>query len=90
MNLKRVIMETVDNRASLFELKEIYKYKDLIEASDMNVIKEVICKTDDQSESLHQEFMKLVADEVDHQINKEEFAILKDKLILKMKAYLVG
>jgi hypothetical protein len=81
-------METVDNRASLFELKEIYKYKDLINASDMAVIKEVICKAGEESEELHQAFMKLVADEVDHQLNKAEFEVLKDKLISEMKAYL--
>ena len=81
-------METIDNRASLFELKEIYKYKDLIDANDMVVIKEVICKTDEQSTNLHQAFLKLVADEVDHQINKTEFVALKDELIVKMKTYL--
>ncbi len=69
-------MEAVDNRASLFELDEIYKYKDLIEATDKAIIKEVICKTDDQSVALHQEFLKLVADEVDHQLNKAEFTII--------------
>ena len=83
-------MEVIDNRASLFELDEIYKYKDLIEDGDMNVIKEVICKSDEKSDSLHQEFLKLVADEVDHSINKAEFALQKDKLIAKMEAYLAS
>lgn len=81
-------METIDNRASLFELKEIFKYKDLIDANDMAVIKEVICKAEDQSDALHHEFLKLVADEVDHQLNKAEFTIKKDELITEMKAYL--
>jgi hypothetical protein len=81
-------MEAIDNRASLFELKEIYKYKDLIDANDMNVIKEVICKTDEQSDSLHQDFLKIVADEVDHSINKAEFTIQKGKLIAEMLVYL--
>ena len=83
-------MEAIDNRASLFELKEIYKYKDLIDADDMTVIKEVICKTDEQSDRLHQQFLKLVADEVDHQLNKTEFTVLKDKLIVEMKNYLAN
>jgi hypothetical protein len=81
-------MEAIDNRASLFELKEIYKYKDLIDINDMAVIKEVVCKTDEQSVDLHQEFLKLVADEVDHSINKAEFTVLKNELITKMEKYL--
>jgi hypothetical protein len=83
VNQNNIQMEAIDNRASLFELKEIYKYKDLIDANDMNVIKEVICKTDEQSDSLHQDFLKIVADEVDHSIT-----IQKGKLIAEMLVYL--
>jgi hypothetical protein len=32
--------------------------------------------------------MKLVADEIDHELNKSEFSEEKKKLIGKMKAYL--
>jgi hypothetical protein len=81
-------METIDNRASLTELDEIYKYKNLIELSDKDVIRKIIFKGDVRSKSLYADFIKLVADEVDHLLNKAEFAEEKKKLIGKMKAYL--
>ena len=81
-------MEKIDNRAALFELDEIYKYKDLIEATDKAVIKEIICLGDEESENLHQDFIKLVALEVDHELTKDEFYDLKDELIFEMKKYL--
>jgi len=81
-------METVDNRASLIELDEIYKYKNLIELSDKDIIKKIIFKGDAKSKNLYSDFIKLVADEVDHQLNKAEFAEEKKRLIGKMKAYL--
>ena len=81
-------METVDNRASLIELDEIYKYKNLIELSDKDVIKKIIFKGDAKSKNLYSDFIKLVADEVDHQLNKAEFPEEKKRLIGKMKAYL--
>ena len=81
-------METIDNRASLIELDEIYKYKNLIELSDKDVIRKIIFKGDMRSKGLYSDFIKLVADEVDHQLNKAEFAEAKKKLIGKMKAYL--
>lgn len=81
-------METIDNRASLIELDEIYKYKNLIELSDKDVIKKVIFKGDARSKDLYSDFIKLVADEVDHQLNKAEFAEEKKRLIGRMKAYL--
>ena len=81
-------MEAIDNRASIFELNEIYKYKDLIDANDKLVIKEIICSIDEQSKSLHTEFLNLVAMEVDHELNKAQFTELKDKLIVKMKQHL--
>ena len=81
-------METIDNRASLHELEEIYKYKDLIESSDRDIIKQIIFDVNEQSTSLYNEFLKLVADEIDHSINKAEFKVLKDSLIVKMTGYL--
>jgi hypothetical protein len=81
-------METIDNRASLTELDEIYKYKNLIELSDKDVIRKIIFKGDVRSKSLYADFIKLVTDEVDHLLNKAEFAEEKKKLIGKMKAYL--
>ena len=81
-------IETVDNRASLIELDEIYKYKNLIELSDKDIIKKIIFKGDAKSKNLYSDFIKLVADEVDHQLNKAEFAEEKKRLIGKMKAYL--
>lgn len=81
-------MEIVDKRSNLFELDEIYKYKDLIERADRDVIKEIIYNGDKQSIGFYNEFLKLVAQEIDHQLNKTEFANLKNKLIADMKAYL--
>jgi hypothetical protein len=81
-------METIDNRASLTELDEIYKYKNLIELSDKDVIRKIIFKGDLRAKSLYDDFLKLVADEVDHQLNKTEFSEEKKMLIGKMKAYL--
>ncbi len=81
-------MEVIDKRSNLFELDEIYKYKNLIDSSDRATIKEIIYADDEQSSLLYNDFIKLVADEVDHQLNKAEFSELKDKLIIKMKEHL--
>lgn len=81
-------MDTIDNRSSIFELEEIYKYKDLIELEDKEIIKRIICDINEGSNDLHKEFLRLVAQEVDHKLNKSEFKVLKDKLIRDMKAYL--
>jgi len=81
-------MEKVDNRSSLFELDEIYKYKDLIELDDKETIKAIICDARESSNTLYGEFLSLVAQEVDHELNKSEFKELKDKLIKDMKACL--
>jgi len=83
-------MDTVDNRDRLFELEEIYKYKDLIEATDKLVIKEVICSLKPEAKELHQNFLNLVADEVDHQLNKDAFKAKKDALISDMQTFLKG
>ncbi len=82
-------METVvDKTAYLFELGEIYKFKDLIEITDKAVIKEIIIDGDKQSMSFYHEFIKLVAMEVDHTLNKNQFRDLKNKLIAEMKKHL--
>ncbi|NQX98855.1 MAG: hypothetical protein HRT73_13405 [Flavobacteriales bacterium] len=81
-------METVDNRSSLFELNEIYKYKDLIGLEDKETIKAIICSKKEESNTLHKEFLSLVVQEVEHNLNKTEFKVLKDKLIKEMKVYL--
>ena len=82
-------METVvDKSAYFFELGEIYKFKDLIEITDKAIIKEIIVDGDKQSMTYYHEFIKLVAMEVDHTLNKKQFKDLKDKLIADMKKYL--
>ncbi|MEJ6735707.1 MAG: hypothetical protein QNK84_01535 [Flavobacteriales bacterium] len=81
-------METVDNRSSIFELEEIYKYKDLIELEDKETIKAIIFDTSELSNTLHNEFLRMVEQEVDHKLNKTEFKVLKDKLMRDMKAHI--
>lgn len=81
-------METIDNRSKIYELEEIYKYKDLIEITDRDIIKEIIFDRDEQSTVFYNEFMKLVAMEVDHELNKNQFTELKEELIFEMKKYL--
>ncbi|OFY98921.1 MAG: hypothetical protein A3K10_05720 [Bacteroidetes bacterium RIFCSPLOWO2_12_FULL_31_6] len=82
-------METVvDKSAYLFELGEIYKFKDLIEIMDKAIIKEIIVDGDEQSMAYYKEFIRLVAMEVAHELNKTEFSKLKNKLIADMKKHL--
>jgi len=81
-------MEVVNKKGSIFELEEIYKYKSLIDVKDKAVIKRVIIDGDEACISFYQDFMELVAKEVDHTLNKTQFKELKDKLVLDMKAYL--
>jgi len=83
-------METVDNRAKVFELEEIYKYKDLIEITDKEIIKKIIFRGDEAGDELYGEFITLVTNEVDHQLNKKEFNDLKNELISRMSKYLAG
>ena len=83
-------METVDKRGVLFELEEIYKYKDLIEKSDKSTIQEIIYKGDEQAMALYNEFMTLVGKEVDHELNKVEFILKKDELVGAMKDHLAS
>jgi len=81
-------METIDNRESIFELEEIYKYKDLIEQEDKNIIKAIICNSSKESNALHKEFLRIVYQEVDHKLTKVEFKVLKTKLMKDMKAHI--
>ncbi|MBL4652973.1 MAG: hypothetical protein JKY53_08945 [Flavobacteriales bacterium] len=81
-------METVDNRSSLYELDEIFKYKNLIDASVTQIIKEIICIESEIAEGYYVQFIKLVSQEVDHQLNKTQFTELKDKLINEMRQHL--
>ncbi|MBL4624362.1 MAG: hypothetical protein JKY42_04390 [Flavobacteriales bacterium] len=83
-------METIDNRVIICELDEIFKYKNLIDSSDNLVIKEIIFDGEQQSKKFYADFIKLVANEVDHLVNKAEFGILKEKLIAEMKQYLAN
>ena len=46
------MIETVDNRAQLAELDEIYKYKDLIVIADKDTIRKIIFKGDKKSNPL--------------------------------------
>jgi hypothetical protein len=81
-------MEVVDKKGSLFELEEIYKYKSLIDVKDKAVIKRVIIDGDETCIAFYQDFMELVAKEVDHTLNKAQFKEQKDVLVGNMKAYL--
>jgi len=81
-------MEAIDKRDRFYELEEIYKYKDLISLSDKNVLKLAIYDGDDKCTSFYNEFLKLVAKEYDHQLNKAEFAPLKEKLIQEIQEYI--
>ncbi|MFB0923987.1 MAG: hypothetical protein QMB65_01685 [Vicingaceae bacterium] len=81
-------METVDNRDAIFKLEEIYKYKDLIESSDRDLIKSIIFDNTEGATKLHQEFLRLVGQELDHKLNKEEFKVLKDQLMREIKKFL--
>lgn len=81
-------METMDKRAVIFELDEIYKYKDLISKSDRDVIKAIIYKGDEKAIKFHEDFRNLVASEIDHSLNKISFTELKDILIIEMRQYI--
>jgi hypothetical protein len=50
-------METIDNREAIFKLDEIYKYKDLIDSSDRDVIKRIIFDNTEESNKLNNEFL---------------------------------
>lgn len=83
-------MEVVNKKGSLFELEEIYKYKSLIDVKDKAVIKRVIIDGDETCIAFYQDFIELVAKEVDHTLNKTQFYELKDKLVADMKNYLTN
>ena len=81
-------METIDRRGVLFELDEIYKYKNLIVKSDRDVIRAIIYDGNEKANKFHEDFMNLVAWEIDHTLNKTSFKELKDILIIEMQQYL--
>ena len=81
-------METIDKRDPIFQLNEIYKYKDLISSSDKETIKQIIYNDDEKSTELHNTFMELVIKEMDHVLNKTEFTDVKNQLIADMQAHL--
>lgn len=81
-------MEVIDKQGALFEVDEIFKYKDLIDRADRDVIKEIIHKDDDKTSAFYNEFKELVVKEVDHTLNKAQFAELRDELIANMKSHL--
>ena len=81
-------MTTVNNQEAIFNLDEIYKYKDLIDGSDRDIIKKIIFDSNEEAKKLHTEFLRLVTQEVDHKLNKEEFNVLKKQLIRQMNAHL--
>ena len=81
-------MEAIDKQGALFEVDEIFKYKNLIDRSDRDVIKEIINKDDDKTSAFYGEFKELVVQEVDHKLNKAQFAELRDQLIANMKSHL--
>tara|TARA_B110000305_G_C19157473_1_gene500984 strand:+ start:492 stop:746 length:255 start_codon:yes stop_codon:yes gene_type:complete len=81
-------MEVVDNRSKIYQLDEIFKYKNLIDNSDKQVIKEIICTNDVKSVDFYAEFINLVTKEVDHVLNKAEFEAHKTALIAEMKEYI--
>ena len=81
-------MDTIDNRGKLYELEEIFKYKNLINISDNQIIKEIIFDEGDKANTLYNDFIKLVAQEVDHILNKTQFAEKKDELITNMQQHL--
>ena len=81
-------MDAADKQEALFEVDEIFKYKDLIDRADRDVIKEILHKDDDKAGAFYSEFKDLVIKEVDHTLNKAQFAELRDELIANMKSHL--
>lgn len=82
------MMEVIDKQGALFEVDEIFKYKDLIDRADRDVIKAIINKDDDKSNEFYTRFMELVVKEVAHELNKTQFAELRDQLISEMKNHI--
>jgi hypothetical protein len=81
-------MEVIDKTGALFQVDEIFKYKDLIDREDRETIKSIINKDDDKSVAFYNRFLEMVIDEADHKLNKTEFAALRDDLVAEMKEHL--
>ncbi|MCB9361615.1 MAG: hypothetical protein H6587_11295 [Flavobacteriales bacterium] len=81
-------MEVIDKKGALFQVDEIFKYKDLIDREDREIIKPIINKDDEKSVAFYNRFLEMVIDEADHKLNKTEFAALRDELIAEMKEHL--
>ena len=81
-------MEVIDKTGALFQIDEIFKYKDLIDREDREVLKAIINKDDDKSVAFYNRFLEIVIDEADHKLNKTEFADLRNELVAEMKSHL--
>jgi hypothetical protein len=81
-------MEVIDKTGALFQIDEIFKYKDLIDREDREVLKAIINKEDEKSLAFYNRFLDMVIDEADHKLNKTEFADLRNELVAEMKSHL--
>lgn len=81
-------MEVIDKTGALFQIDEIFKYKDLIDREDREVLKAIINKEDEKSLAFYNRFLEMVIDEADHKLNKTEFAELRNELVAEMKSHL--
>ncbi|TXB65801.1 hypothetical protein FRY74_04340 [Vicingus serpentipes] len=81
-------MEVIDKTGALFQIDEIFKYKDLIDREDREVLKAIINKEDEKSLAFYNRFLEMVIDEADHKLNKTEFAGLRNELVAEMKSHL--
>lgn len=81
-------MEVIDKTGALFQIDEIFKYKDLIDREDREVLKAIINKEDEKSLAFYNRFLEMVIDEADHKLNKTEFADLRNELVAEMKSHL--
>lgn len=81
-------MEVIDKTGALFQIDEIFKYKDLIDREDREVLKAIINKEDEKSLAFYNRFLEMVIDEADHKLNKTEFAELRNVLVAEMKSHL--
>ncbi len=81
-------MEVLEKNEALFKVDEIFKYKDLIDREDREVIKAIINNNDENSTTFYNSFLELVVKEADHKLNKKEFAEHRDNLVTEMKKHL--
>lgn len=81
-------MEGFDKKEALFRVDEIFKYKDLIDRKDREIIKSVLDKGTLESIKFYDSFIELAYKEANHELNKEEFGKLRDELINEMNSFL--